>query len=163
MPSRPRPPDKQCPQCAKLVPGYNEECLWCGYEFSVRQQPEPEDDEPTGPVVVINYPGRTQADAASHYAAHASKMAALGYRPVAQSWAEGRPGVGRVLAIGVFASSIKPNGYLTVTYHKVESTSGETVPQDPFTTIRQLGMLRSEGLISDEEFEAKKAEILARL
>jgi len=34
---------------------------------------------------------------------------------------------------------------------------------DPISLIRSLGQLRDEGFLSDEAFEAKKAEILARL
>jgi hypothetical protein len=40
----------------------------------------------------------------------------------------------------------------------------ETSPvADPLEAIRRLGELRDSGLISSEEFEAKKAELLARL
>jgi hypothetical protein len=35
--------------------------------------------------------------------------------------------------------------------------------ESPVEGIRQLGRLRDEGLISDEEFQAKKAELLARI
>ena len=71
-----------------------------------------------GPIVVWSYPGRTQADAAAAFGAHATEMATKGYEPISQSWSEGRPGVGRVLAIGLLANSIRPNGYLTVTYRR---------------------------------------------
>jgi len=36
-------------------------------------------------------------------------------------------------------------------------------PDSPVELIRQLGRLREEGLISQEEFQAKKAELLARV
>jgi hypothetical protein len=52
------------------------------------------------PVVVVSYPGRTQADAAQIFAKHASELAASGYVPVSQSWAEGRPGIGRAFMMG---------------------------------------------------------------
>jgi hypothetical protein len=35
--------------------------------------------------------------------------------------------------------------------------------ESPAEAIRQLGRLRDEGLISEEEFQAKKAELLARI
>jgi hypothetical protein len=38
--------------------------------------------------------------------------------------------------------------------------AGEESPAD---AIRQLAALRHEGLITDEEFQAKKAELLARI
>ena len=78
--------------------------------------PEP----PSGEVVVLSYPGRTQADAAVAFQQDAQRMASHGYVPVSQSWAEGRPGVARVVAIGVFSTAIRPAGYLTVTYRKQE-------------------------------------------
>lgn len=73
-------------------------------------------DEPLRAVVVRTYSGRTQDDAAMVFAADAAEMGALGYVPVSQSWADGRPGVGRMLAIGVFSLAARPNGTLTVTY-----------------------------------------------
>jgi Short C-terminal domain len=36
-------------------------------------------------------------------------------------------------------------------------------PEDPFAQIERLGELRDTGLLSDEEFEAKKAEVLGRM
>jgi hypothetical protein len=36
-------------------------------------------------------------------------------------------------------------------------------PGSPVELIRDLGRLRDEGLISEEEFQAKKAELLARV
>lgn len=89
--------------------------------------------EPIGDVVVESYPGRTQTDASSLFAERAQFMATRGYFPVSQSWGEGRPGVGRVLAIGLFATAIKPAGFLTVIYRKESSASapdaGKTCPR----------------------------------
>jgi hypothetical protein len=45
-------------------------------------------------------------------------MSSYGYAPTAQSWGEGRPGIARVVAIGIFATALRPAGYLTVTYQK---------------------------------------------
>ena len=36
-------------------------------------------------------------------------------------------------------------------------------PEDPFAQIERLGELRDKGLVSDEEFEAKKADVLGRM
>ena len=70
------------------------------------------------PVVTRSYPGRTQADAAALFQKESGYADRYGYLPTSQSWGEGRPGVGRVAALGVFAMAFKPNGYLTVTYTK---------------------------------------------
>jgi hypothetical protein len=69
------------------------------------------------PIVIRTYPGRTQADAATAFADEARDFAADGYFPVGQSWADGRSGLGRVIALGFFGALVfKPNGTLTVTY-----------------------------------------------
>ena len=120
-------------------------------------------------VVVFSYPGRTQADAAALFSKHARDLARDGYVPVSQSWAEGRPGVGRVLMIGEAAGMLKPNGFLTVTYslqERITMPLGASAPAtapDPIDQIRRLAELRDAGLVSPEEFEAKRIELLARL
>lgn len=127
--------------------------------------PDSSGDELPLPVVVWNYPGRTQADAAVLFQDHARELAGKGYRPVAQSWAEGRPGAGRVLALGLYSQALRPNGFLTVTY-QLEAPIGESAtPQaaDLIDQIRRLGDLRDEGLISQDEYQAKKTELLGRL
>jgi hypothetical protein len=69
------------------------------------------------PVIVRLYPGRTQTDAATLFAEEATYLAQRGFLPVAQSWAVGEPGVGRVLALGTLgAVALRPKGALTVTY-----------------------------------------------
>lgn len=69
-----------------------------------------------GAVLVRTYKGRTQADAASLFASEAAVLARKGFRPTSQSWGDGRPGAGRIIALGVLASSARPDGMLTVTY-----------------------------------------------
>jgi hypothetical protein len=116
------------------------------------------------PIVVWSYPGRTQADAASAFQAHAAELAQHGYRPVAQSWGEGRPGVARVLAIGDAATAIRPKGFLSVTYELRLAQPAATPPApDPIEQLRKLGELRDLGVVTPAEFDAKKAELLARL
>ena len=39
----------------------------------------------------------------------------------------------------------------------------KTRPDSPADLIQDIGRLRDEGLITDEEFQAKKADLLARL
>jgi hypothetical protein len=126
------------------------------------------DDRFYDPIVVISYPGRTQADAAALFAKHANKLVGWGYRPISQSWGEGRPGVGRVVTLGLFASSIRPNGFLTVTYERVATQPAPmpTLPDDPGGLAGRLSQLQEAhrgGLITDEEYAAKRAEILASL
>lgn len=75
--------------------------------------------------MVRTYWGRTQADAAVGLANEAGLLAPRGYVVTSQSWGEGRPGVGRVVALGLFANSIRPDGALTVMW-----TAGGDAPSD---------------------------------
>lgn len=77
-------------------------------------------EPPSAEIEVLSYPGRTQADAAAIFQEDAQRMASYGYTPVSQSWADGRPGRARVIAIGIFATAIRPAGFLTVTYQRTQ-------------------------------------------
>jgi hypothetical protein len=58
---------------------------------------------------------------------------------------------------------MKSNGIFDK-FRKTEQPSSPTdTPSDIPTLIKQLGDLRDSGLLTDEEFEAKKAELLAKL
>jgi hypothetical protein len=46
---------------------------------------------------------------------------------------------------------------------QVALTTGSGEPASRFDQIRQLAALRDEGILSGEEFETKKAELLGRL
>jgi putative oligomerization/nucleic acid binding protein len=95
----------------------------------------------------------------------ASRLAAQGYSPIAQSWGEGRAGAARVFMIGEFANTIRPNGYLTVTYKLGVPAGAEHTPAapDPIEQIRRLGELRDAGLVTDAEYEAKRLDLLGRI
>jgi hypothetical protein len=100
-------------------------CNHCGGKFVIQEPEAPsalkewldatvDDDLPA--TVVRSYAGRSQGDATSLFAREAELLAQRGYHPTAQSWADGRPGVARVLTVGLFASSLRPDGSLTVTF-----------------------------------------------
>ena len=114
----------------------------------------------SAPVQVWSYPGRTQADAGERFSQHARDLGARGYQPTAQSWGEGRPGAGRVLALGELSTAVRPAGFLTVTYQLRQATAPA---EDPIEMLRRLAGLRDAGIVTPAEFEAKKAEVLARL
>lgn len=120
---------------------------------------------PPVPIIVWSYPGRNQIDAGELYETHAVELAAKGYLPVAQSWADGMPGRGRIFMLGMMASVRRPKGFLTVTYRLVEpATAAPASPSaDPIEQIERLGRLRDNGLITADEFEAKKTDLLARM
>jgi hypothetical protein len=81
---------------------------------------------------------------------------------------------GRLLLTGglsVFAGrrGIRSKGKLTVTYQKVAQPVAASpvaaTPEriDPVEQIRKLGELRDAGILTQEEFEAKKADLLRRI
>jgi hypothetical protein len=131
--------------------------------------------ELASPVAVFSYPGRTQADAGALFAGHAKDLASQGYRPTAQSWGEGRPGWGRVFAVGELSTAIRPKGFLTVTYERrsevsvapVATPTAANLPQaveDARSRTEQrlatLERLHSRGAITDEEFALRRTRIL---
>lgn len=68
-------------------------------------------------VIVRSYKSKNQPAAAREFAKDARKLAAQGYRPVAQSWEEGKTGIARlIVTAGTSAFAFKPKGSLSVTY-----------------------------------------------
>lgn len=67
------------------------------------------------PVIVRNYEGPNNDFASWWFATDAAAMAQAGYLPVTQSWGQPAPGVGRTLAIGLLAHSMRKT-MLTVSY-----------------------------------------------
>lgn len=71
--------------------------------------------------------------------------------------------------LSVFAgrSGIRSKGKLTVTYQRVaeQATAPVASPEqsDPIDQIRKLAELRDAGILTTEEFEAKKADLLSRM
>lgn len=104
-----------------------------------------------------------------------------GYSPTTQSTDGGHVHVGRLLMTGglsVFAgkSGIRSDGTITVTFQKVpepqpapvdrtdsDSQSGRSPGLDALAMLEKLGQLRDAGVLSADEFETKKADLLRRL
>ena len=94
-------------------------------------------DQVHGPIVVRTYRARSQEEAAQLFQADAGQMAAAGYYPVSQSWAQGQWGCGAflisillwIVIIGVFIFLylliVKPDGTLTVTYQHRDLVAGD--------------------------------------
>jgi hypothetical protein len=101
----------ECPVCGTEQPANGRWCPTC-HPLEALEEIDPTTD----PILVRNYGGRTQADAAALFRREALLLVNKGYRPVSQSWADGRPGVGRAIVIGRLATAIRPDGTLTVTY-----------------------------------------------
>ena len=133
----------------------------------------------TAPAVVRSYKNDARGQGAF---AHEVEVFGLhGYTPVAQSADDGHVHVGRLLLTGglsIFAgkSGIRSDGTITVTFQKrvdaptgpvpasaAEGRSGQSVALDVLDVLERMGDLRDAGLLSHEEFETKKAELLSRL
>ena len=67
------------------------------------------------------------------------------------------------MAIGEYANTIRPKGFLTVTYQRKPDEPPKPTVDDPMQQIRRLGELHDAGLITSEEFETKKAELISRI
>jgi hypothetical protein len=90
---------------------------------------------------------------------------AHGYELASQSVDGGHVHVGRlVLTAGwsILAGKrgIRSDATLTVTFRKRQTSRSET---DPLERIEKLGQLRDAGYLTEQEFEAKKADLLSRL
>lgn len=124
--------------------------------------------------LVRSYGGTSHDEAVLWFQSEAGELAQYGYEPTSQSWAEnqGGPGVMSVVMFGAFAAPKRgAGGTLTVTYGRREAAhiaAGQSESGSPVATsipdlIHALGGLRDQGLLSEDEFQAKKRELLARL
>lgn len=141
--------------------------------------------------IVRAYRGKQQADAVAWFEEDAAELAPSGYVPTSQSWAPGQWGAGAFIValllvfilvgilVFIYMLLVKPAGTLTVTYTKMTSPERDWTPQAETTSVREstdlpaglealamlekLGQLRDAGILTPEEFEAKKADLLARL
>jgi len=74
---------------------------------------------------------------------------------------DGHVNIGRIVALGGLSllTPLRSKGMITVTWQRA-AVSGGT---DPVTALRQLKELLELQLVTQTEYDAKKAEILARL
>jgi hypothetical protein len=90
-----------------------------------------------------------------------------GYAPASQSQDGGHVHAGRILMTGglsVLAGGhgTRAKGSITVTFHQAQTAPAAAAP-DPMEQLRKLGALRDAGVLTDTEFETKKADLLSRL
>jgi hypothetical protein len=130
----------------------------------------------TAPAVLRQY----KNDEVGH-AAFAKEVSIFGqhnYTPMTQSADGGHIHVGRLLLTGgwsVFAgkSGIRSDGTITVTFQKApvgpaispnpESQPPQSAALETLAVLEKMGQLRDAGVLTQEEFETKKAELLSRL
>lgn len=120
-------------------------------------------------------PGSATAD----FQQDAAVLEAQGYYPVSQIYSPGSYGCGAfllalilfVILIGIlifiYMLIVKPAGTLVVAYEYRPPTVAPTAPApaaaDPAAALASLVAMRDQGLITPEEYEAKKADLLARI
>jgi uncharacterized membrane protein len=151
------------------------------------QRVQPEEPVPSGDSVVRVYRGKQQADAVAAFREDAERLALRGYQPTSQSWAPGQWGAGAFLIavllmivligflIFLYLLIVKPEGTLTVTYARATTqaesqvpSGSEPAPEQPIgnaplaARLAELNAARDAGHLTDEEYAAKRAEIIQR-
>lgn len=138
--------------------------------------------EVSGRTVTRTYMGNAK-DTAAAFRRDAAKLGGRGYYPISQSYTPGSWGCGAflialllcILLIGIlifiYMLVVKPAGTLVVTYEyrppqparaPIAPPPREPAP-DPAAVLASLASMRDQGLIAAEEYEAKKADLLAKM
>ena len=123
----------------------------------------------TLPTVVRTY--QRDKDGQTILNAEVAVLAAHGYQPSMQSEDGGHIHAGRLLLTGglsVFAggSGVRSKGNLTLTFQRLPATpspAATVAATDPISALETLASMRDRGLITSEEYEAKRAQVLERL
>jgi hypothetical protein len=166
--SYPRPvgTSRTCINCGKQVaPDRKQRCNHCGEWFYIPEDPlgiKAATEEWTLPVVVRSYDA--DATGKERMAKEVAELGLHGYEPTTQSEDGGHVHAGRLILTGglsIFAgkAGIRSDGRLTVTFAKAPSQA----MTDPIDQLRRLAELRDAGVVTPDEFEAKKADLLSRL
>ena len=175
--------DRVCMHCGKVVAeGRQRLCNHCGLEFAPKVDPYPALVAGAPPTFVRTYRGAQQVDTTVAFQKDAAELAKYGYTPTTQSWAQGQWGCGAflvalllcILLIGflvfIYMLLVKPVGTLTVTYTRNETVAAPTPapvaispasgPGSVRERLAQLDELHGSGVVTDEEYAAKRAKIL---
>lgn len=105
------------------------------------------------------------------YTRDAQKMAAAGYVPQGQLQHKGKTNVGRTVGKAVIFlpwAIMRPSkkaDSVTVTWvkHSTEPVTMEKPNDDIASKLRKIAELRDEGILTEEEFETKKADLLSQM
>lgn len=118
------------------------------------------------------------AKATAAFQEDAARLARQGYVPINQTYTPGSWGAGAFLIalllaflligilIFIYLIVVKPDGILTVTYeHRAPAVAPAppAAPVDHVAVLDSLAKMRDQGLISADEYAAKKVELLERL
>jgi Short C-terminal domain len=101
------------------------------------------------------------------FMAEARLFAKFGFYPVSESGTSTTrgPGMASIWALGIIAFGRRTTSSTTSVLFRREQPAQPAAPSAPTIPdqIRALGELRDAGLLTAEEFNAKKAELLARM
>ncbi len=109
---------------------------------------------------------------AKEYERDTQTMSAAGWKPQGQTSEDSKVAAGRTLGKAVATGGIgllltgrsKKGGGITVTWVRPEAAASPSPTGDDIPSkLRELADLRDKGILTDSEFEAKKAELLSRL
>jgi|GEM_PF-4710876 len=119
---------------------------------------------------IVSYNNEEQASI------EAEKAATKGWKALGSSATDGHINIGRTLARGLIFGAHRTKGTITVTYertpewqaanNKAVSQPSALAPQptdDPLQKMRQLKGMLDAGLISESEYNTKKADLLSRM
>ena len=143
--------------------GYvDDECPHCTLSWERPVEPElvKETDNWSLPSIVRVYKA---SDAGRHRLSIEAKLLGQhGYLPSTQSEGGGHIDVGRVLLMGAWSvlGPARAAGDITVTFAKQFQAARSS--DDPADLLMKLAQLRDAGILTAEEFEAKKRQVLER-
>ena len=173
---------KACPRCAGKVYHSSLKCYNCGYEYpkpavadlgpTLSRYPAEEKalagdtNVWTLPVLSLRY--KNDQHGRSSFDRDTEVLGLHGYVPVTQSEDGGHIHAGRLLFTGglsIFAgkAGIRSDGMISVTFQRSAAAAVAPVGSDITALLEKLGQLRDSGVLTQTEFDVKKAELLARL
>lgn len=162
-----------CANCGAVVrPDFVDVCGECWKPWRIPDQEVVTDLERATQRWTLPLVPRTYQDKDAdrrRFTVESKVMIGHGYEPWMQNQNGGHIHVGRLLVTGGWSMlagqrGIRSKGTLTVTYRlQGADQPPAAVAIDPLEQIRKLGELRDAGLLTADEFEAKKAEFLSRL
>lgn len=152
-----------CTQCGKPLSPYWRRCEHCKAPLELAR-PKPVWRVPTQDIEVRSYEGGSPREAGDEFARDAQRMATYGYAPVSQSWADRRATLGETVWLGPLAQpDLGSSGTLTVTYRRTTMAVMEPPETSLAAKLRQLDEAKHAGLLTQEEYERKRAAIVAAL
>ncbi len=136
---------------------------WAAWRIRAEAELRQATSNGTLPSIDRRYTSDDQGAAAARE--EASILDGHGYEPTMRSEQGGEIKVANVLLLGALAAlpgQARTAGTFTVTY-RLRSAPPSSSAGEPADLLRKLADLHSAGVLTDEEFRAKKAQLLTRM